>query len=284
MIAGGERRRSDRLWMTVPLRAESTDSTGRRVEYVCPATGLNRYGAQIELPRHLEKGQTICLRSPIDHHEAHFRVVGPIGSTTGKKTLAYGVECIDTADNLWGIRFPTPSESEGVDVDVKVLLECGICRTVALVPLTVSEVEPLRTIGTVGVLCQKCGVVTLWRYAEMRVPRNSAGEAAQGPDQGRSRGTSAVLQPIARVHRRVYLQSPLEVRDAKGSLDVIRTENTSKSGLSFTSDRNYSPGEVVWVAFRPDEVTQKTELAARIVRVQAVEGADRKIYGAMFES
>jgi len=274
-----ERRRSGRLWMTIPLRMEGLNSGGRTMEYEGRAISLNRYGARIQILRPLDKGQAVRVKSPMGRYQVEFRVVEPIASTA-EKGGEYGMECLDENNNFWGIEFP---KSDG-PADARVLLECGICHNVALLPLTLSEVEALRSIGMVGLPCQTCVTVTPWRYAELRVPSHRAGVASRSPAEGRSDWLSSVMEPIERGHRRVYMQLPIGIRDASGNAEITRTENISKCGFCFASERKYLPGEIVMAVFPIDSIAMKTQLPVRIVREQAIEGSDRKFYGATFEA
>jgi len=277
-----ERRRSDRLWLTVPLNLEGADANGQTVEHNGRATSLSRHGARIQYSVPLKVGQSIRLKSPATRHEAEFRVVELI-SPPGDKDGEYGVECLDDNENFWGIEFPLLPEGERADA--KALLECRICRTLALLPLTLTEVEALRSIGKVGKHCQNCTTETPWCYAEGRVPPTHVIEqAARNSSMGESSWMTSVMGPIGRGHRRIIMQVPLGVRDSRGSAEVTRTENISKCGFCFTSDKRYRLGEVVMSVFPLDPVTRKTELAARIVREQSIKGSDRKFYGAAFEA
>jgi hypothetical protein len=283
MIADtAERRRSDRLWLTVPLNLEGVDTTGQTVEHKGRATSLSRHGARIQYSLPLKVGQTIRVKSPVTHHEAEFRVVELI-SPPGDKDGEYGVECLDDNENFWGIDFPILCDGERADA--KALLECRICRTLALLPLTLTEVEALRSIGKVGKHCQNCTTETPWCYAEGRVPPTHVIEqAARNSSIGESSWMTSVMGPIGRGHRRIIMQVPLGVRDSRGSAEVTRTENISKCGFCFTSDKRYRLGEVIMSVFPLDPVTRKTELAARIVREQSIEGSGRRFYGATFEA
>jgi PilZ domain len=280
--ATAERRRSDRLWLTIPLRFEDVDSKGETVELDGRAVSLSRHGARIQLHRTLDKGQEIRVKSPFGHREAGFRVVQPI-VPPGEKDGEYGVECVDENENFWGIEFPT--REEGEKADAKALLECRMCHGLALLPLTLTEVEALRSIGKVGKLCQTCGVDTPWRYAEGRVPPTQLTEAVlNAMEEEDPNWISTFMDPAGRSHRRIIMQVPLGVRDSRGSAEITRTENISKSGFCFTSDKRYLAGEIVMSVFPLDPVTKRTELPARIVRELAIEGSGRKFYGATFES
>src|SRR5579862_4989611 len=274
----GERRRSDRLWLTVPLRFESVYSNGVSVELDGRALSLSRYGARIQYPLPLGKGQAVMVRSPIGRHEAEFRVVEPIVSSK-EKDGEYGVECVDENENFWGIDFPT--RVEGEQADAKALLECRVCHNMALVPLNLAEVEALRSNGKVGMSCTHCKTETPWSYAEVRVRVKPLNKDTQAEP---TNWIASSLPPLERGHRRVYMQVPLGLRDSRGSAEVTKTENISKCGFCFASEKKYLTGEIVMSVFPLDPVSQKTELPARIVREQNIEGSGRRFYGATFES
>ena len=279
MTSAAERRRSARLWMTIPLRVEGVDSSDRTRAYEGRAIGLNRYGARIQISQPLDKGQAIRLRSPMGCYDADFRVVGLIGEA-GEKGGDYGMECLDQKDNFWGILFPV---SDGA-ADARVLLECGICHSMALPPLTLAEVEALRAIGMVGAPCQNCVTVSPWKYAEWRMPPHRAAELEGSPAHGWPGGINTATGPLVRGHRRVYMQLPIGIRDGRGNVEMTRTENISKCGFCFVTERKYLRGEIVMGVFPLDSIAMKTELPVRIVREQAIEGSGRKFYGATFEA
>jgi len=273
-----DRRRSDRLLMTIPLRVEWLDAEGHAVEQAARAISLNRYGARIRMPKALDCGQAVRLMSPIGHFRADFKVVDHISPAEGEDH-EYGVECLNDNENFWAIEFP---DSNRVDAeDAHVLLECRMCHSIALLPLTLTEVATLRSMGLVARPCQTCLKDTPWRYAAVRVPPNRM-EDGKSIERG-SNWLTANMEFIERGHQRVLMQLPLGVRDWQGGVDVTRTENTSESGFCFTSEKRYLPGEIVSVLFPFDAATQSPEIPARIVREEVIEGSNRRIFGATFE-
>jgi hypothetical protein len=162
-----ERRRSDRLWLTIPVRVRCFDSNGEAVEIKGWVTCLNRFGGRIEVPRELDCSRPIRLRKPIGNFEVEFRVVEPI-NIRGDWGCVYGVECLDEKLNFWDIEFrPFEADAESA----KALLDCGMCHTVALMPLEMPEIKRLRTDGKTPKYCAKCSSVTYWWYAERGVSR-----------------------------------------------------------------------------------------------------------------
>jgi PilZ domain len=277
--ATADRRRSDRLWLTIPLRVEGLDSKGQSVEYPGRAINLNRHGGRIQVPQELDRNHSIRLRSPIGRFESEFRVVETLADPGGNG-LECGVECLNQEDNFWGIEFPSNEMTNAPEA--KVLLECRTCHTIALVPLAFLEIVTLSTISMVGLECTKCSALTFWRYAEIRVPMNREPAGAPSAMERRSNWIASLSETIERGHRRVYVQMQLGIRDCKGKSDVVRTENISECGFCFSAERQYSQGEIVTAAFPISSVTHFTQMPARIVREQVMEGSLSKMYGATF--
>ena len=281
MVTVDERRRSDRLWLTIPLRVEGVDSGDHAFEYSGHARTLSRHGARIHIPRLLDEGQIVRLKSPMGHFESEFIVVN-CAATAGDDGGEYGLECVDENENFWGIEFPSIGES--MIAEASGLLECRICHKLALLALTLSEVEALRTIGLVGKFCHNCMAISPWRYAEVRVPISRVSRPP-APDAGDPRAPWFVTaaESVERGHRRAYMQLPLSIRDSQGAVEASRTENVSRCGFCFLSERKYLAGEIVTVGWPLDSATQHIDLAARIVREEDIEGSRHKLYGATFE-
>ncbi|HLY60585.1 MAG TPA: PilZ domain-containing protein [Terriglobia bacterium] len=276
----GERRRSDRLWVTFPLRVGGLDSHGQTVEYPGRAVNLNRHGGRIQIAQEIDPGQSIRVRSPIGRFEAEFRVVDTIASHRGQGCEC-GVERLNDEEDFWGIEFPSRGDEA---LDAKVLLECDTCHRISLVPLAFMEIETLRMIGMVGLDCPKCSEVTFWRYAEIRVPSNRESGHGQSLIEGQANWIKAISSSVDRGHPRVYMQMPLAIRDYKGISDMVRTENISECGLYFSTEKTYSRGEIVTAAFPLASITQLSHLPARIVREWVMEGSPSRFYGATFEA
>ena len=280
MSSQDERRRSERLWITLPLYVEGTDPTGQPFGCAGRVVNLSRHGARIQIPQTIMQEDLVRLSSLDGNVQADFRVVGvvaPNGSTP-----EYGLELVDHAQDFWQIEFPPPENPESEKS--KVLLECKKCNTIALLPLTLSEVQAVRSMGWVGKLCPTCTKVSLWSYAKIGINQDQQPSQSQEPEQSPSSWISTAVDATGRNHRRVYVIMPLEVLDARGNLEATRTENISKCGFCFASDKDYQLGETITVIFEnaEDSVSRKTELPATIVREQAILGTHRKLYGASY--
>jgi PilZ domain len=262
-----EKRRSDRLGVKIHVRVEGIDPNGEIVEYEGSAAGLNRHGARIKIPWPLDCGYPVRVRTTQDKsRQGEFRLV-PINSPRGD-VGDYGIECLDGKENFWGIEFP---ESAGHDKkDARVLLECAVCHSMALFSLSLLEIDALRTIGMVAKPCRTCHAESPYQYADLISL------------EGKSNWMASAAKAMDRTHPRIYMQLPVEVRNARGEVEKTQTENISKSGFCFSSEKKFYRGERVWAIFPFDPVTRKTELGARIIRARSIAGSHRKFYGARF--
>jgi hypothetical protein len=77
-----EKRRSDRVKLTVPLRVHAKDEMGRTFQTDARTIILSRHGALIKVSRPLRFGQVVELVNAIGHRGAFFRVVGPVSPPT----------------------------------------------------------------------------------------------------------------------------------------------------------------------------------------------------------
>jgi hypothetical protein len=273
-----ERRRSDRLLLTIPLRVEGTDARGREFESEARTIIINRHGARIQLKHLLKAGQVVCLVNLVNQRIADFRVVGPTEPYSDKGG-EYAVATLSPELNIWGIQFPPPSESEVTTP--KALVECRTCHTVALQRLLMVEVEVLESAGIFSRMCEKCGQPTPWGQAEQQL-------AMEGPPSEEemfreARGGAAAGEANRRQHRRVSLQLPILVRDYYGGAEITKSENVSKGGFCFASEKTYQLGEAVMVICPYDPAAQHIEVRSKIVRKRQIEGINKKIYGVRYE-
>ena len=135
---GPEKRRSDRLMITLPLVVEGKDSKGQSFDHKARTITINRHGARITTPHPLRAGQTITVTNLAAHKRARFRVVGPIAPATYRGG-EWGIECADLNENIWGIQFPpAPADEKHPS---KALLECRDCGTTALLRVSLVQVE-----------------------------------------------------------------------------------------------------------------------------------------------
>jgi PilZ domain-containing protein len=271
-----EKRRSDRLMLTVPLRVHGRDPQGKEFVEEARTVTLNRHGACIQLSRPLVPGQTVKLNNLVSRREAPFRVIGPVSPRTDKGG-EWGVECVDNKLDIWGIQFPPATKDEA---DSAALLECRNCHGIAVMHLSLVEVEVLETSGLLAKHCASCKKTTPWGYAEKQVAMGAPpGEAAMLAEAG-----NAASGKEQRRHRRVSLQLPVLVRDYYGGVEITKSENVSKGGFCFISEKNHLIGEGVLVACPYSASEHSIEVRAKIVRLTEVHGTKQKIYGVRYET
>jgi hypothetical protein len=270
-----EKRRSDRLMLTVPLRVHGRNPKGEDFTEEARTVTLNRHGARIQISRPLIAGQTIRINNLVSRREAAFRVVGPVSPRT-EKGGEWGVECVDHQLNIWGIQFPPVASDED---DSTALMECRSCHNIAVLHLSLVEVEVLETSGLLSKPCESCNKTTTWGYAERQVAMGAPpGEAAMLTEADRA--ASGAEQ---RRHRRVSLQLPVLVRDYYGGVEITKSQNVSKGGFCFTSEKDHLVGEGVLVACPYSASEHSIEVRAKIVRRTDVRGTKQRVYGVRYE-
>jgi len=274
-MGGVERRRTDRLLLTIPLRVEGADARGREFEAEGRTAVVNRHGARIQLKQLLQPGQTIRVVNLVNQHMADFRVIGPTAPFS-EKGGEWGVEAVQTGLDIWGIQFPPAAEG----TTPRALLECRQCHKAALVHLSLVEVEVLEKAGIFSRVCEGCGRPTPWGYAEKQMATMAPpGEAAMLAEAQ----AQATAGADRRQHRRVSLQLPVLVRDFYGGAEINKSENVSKTGFCFASEKTYQMGEAVVVVCPYDAARQKIEVRARIVRILDILGTRRRLYGVRYD-
>jgi hypothetical protein len=126
-----------------------------------------------------------------------------------------------------------------------------------------------------------CKEVTPWGYAEKVTgfePR--PGEVKPAPRELRAPAGKGAEQ---RRHRRLSLQLPVLIRDYYGGIEITKSENISKGGFCFVSEKDYPVGGGVLVVCPYNPTSQNIDVRAKIVRQRSIEGSKRKVYGVRYE-
>lgn len=272
-------RRSDRLMLTVPLTVQGKDEQGFPYQDTARTSVLNRHGARIQIGRRLTSGQIVRVVNMLNRRAADFRIIGPVApfSEAGGE---FGVECVEREANIWGIQFPPLREGE--TAESKALLECRQCHTVTLVPLSLVEVEVLETSGILTKQCEHCKTFTRFGYAEKQIGMGTPGDATAVAEVQAE--VEAVATNERRRHRRIALQLPVRIRDYQGGIEITKSENISKGGFCFTTEKDYQVGEGLLVVCPYNEAGQSIEVRGRVVRRRAIPGSNRKIYGVSYDT
>lgn len=270
-----EKRRSDRLMLTVPLWVMGAYPKNYPFIEDARTIRLNRDGALIRIFRPLMTGQTVLVVNLATQRDAEFRVVGPIAPFT-ERGGEYGIECLKQGVNIWDIDFPAATKSQ-LDA-AKAILECRGCHTVELKHLSLIEVEVLGGVGLVSKSCARCRGERSWGHLEKKLAMEIP------PDDAKAILETQPTSAERRQEHRIALQVPVLVRNFSGEAEITLTENASKGGFCFTSLKDYQLGEGVVAVCPYTAGGSNPEVRARVVRREEIEGARWKVYGVHFEA
>jgi hypothetical protein len=154
-------RRTGRIPREIPILLIGSDLDGRVFSEPTTTVLLSLHGAGL-LSRHkLSPEQELILRWTEKNKEAEIRVVGHLGSESGRHT--YGVAFFDAHLNFWEIDFPPVSALE-MELG-RISLVCSSCKTVEKIDDTSLEADVCATNAGVVRDCKRCGTSTLWKPA-----------------------------------------------------------------------------------------------------------------------
>lgn len=254
MDAAATRRRSDRVSLTLLLETSGKDAQGNEFKEASRTLLINRGGAVIVLERDLAPNQEIHLRRQAAH-EAHrkgrARVVGQFGRQ--KDGYLYGVEILDSENDLWGIEFPPIADS--VEAVARMLLECSYCRGREVAYLNELELRGFETNRGIARHCKACGVPSIWTQAPHEDEKKLAARAARSKRSTESPGplpANGEQRERSRLRLRTRLTACIRQTGADDELAVC--EDISPIGMCFRSKRRYEAGAPVDVAvpYSPD--------------------------------
>jgi hypothetical protein len=264
---GVGQRRTERLKLSIPIRVMCFG--GRAGEFVEDTHTLivNRDGALIALVHRLEAKDTLRIVNLENFREADFRVVGEIRLESADFS-GWGVECLERDRTLWDIDFPAPLDPGGTTAAA--LLECLTCGKQGLLVLSLVEVDLLQASGTLEKLCDKCGQLSTWSYADVtrrpkQMPPPQAAATPQAPVSPNVGKWNGKIE--RRLFKRIAVKMRALVRDAKGEQEIAKTENLSKGGLAIILKMELSLGNFVTVicpySGGVDEFERKAEVRYR---------------------
>jgi len=201
------RRRSERLLLTIPIRVEGLNPKGQKFTEETRTLAINRHGARIRLNHLVAAGAVIRIVNISSGRQAEFRVAGPtqpISDQGGE----WGVECQDPKGNIWGIDFPPAAAEESL---ASALLSCRRCHGEVLMPISLVEYDVLSTSGLLTRNCENCKEATAWGYSEQQISPGVAGRVAA--PQAESPAGPAGAATKERASNRVSLKLPIRVRN-----------------------------------------------------------------------
>jgi hypothetical protein len=267
-------RRSDRVPVELPIVVTGTDAMGAGFLEQTHTVMVGRHGAKILLIRMLVPDQEINVRCLKTSRESDARVVGQLGSEGAGHY--YGLELLDDDPNLWGIEFPSVSESEAAVG--RVLLECVRCHSQELAYLDEFEVEVLETNQSLSRHCRRCTDTSVWKKS---APREGGELPAQPPPpHAVERVTRRTRND--RKHVRLDLKVDVCVRHPQLGQEVATTVNVSRGGFRFKSSKGYGEGWVIEAALPYSKAGANIFTPARIVYVGESPGEKAYVYGVMY--
>lgn len=278
------RRRTERLFLRYPVQVEGFDSAGRHFEETTHTIVVNRHGGRVLVKALLTPGQTVKITQVVSGRAADFRVVGLAGSP-GADGGEWGVECRDEGTNFWGITFPPMDESAASS---SVLLECDQCHDVALTVFSMVEYDLLENCGWLPRKCNTCRAETNWVYSRnpTRAPEPPVPSEPEAPAPAPLPVAPVPAAPAPTVSSaerrkspRVSLRLPMRVRNSKDVTDLTKSENVSKGGVAFTSDKMFEIQELLHVTCPYNPSGGDMEVPGRVVRREEVAGTGRYLYG-----
>ena len=283
------RRRTERLFLRYPVKVEGFDSSGSQFGETTHTIVVNRHGGRVLVKAALTPGQTVRVTQVVSGRAADFRVVGLAGAS-GPDGGEWGVECRDEGLNFWGITFPPVDDSAASS---SVLLECEQCHEVALIHFSMVEYDLLESSGRLLRQCTTCRAETSWVYSrnptrapEPEPPAPPVPEASSPAPLSVAPAPAEVAPTVSPAERRmslrVSLRLPMRVRNAKDVIDLTKSENLSKGGVAFTSDKLFEIEELLKITCPYNPPGDNIEVEGRVVRRVEVAGTGRYLYGVMY--
>jgi len=236
-----DKRRTDRVDLTIPVEIIGADSVGLQVFRTGTASVINRNGASVQLDYKLVPDQVVIIRNLANSKECDGRIVGLIGQEG--KNFFYGVALLDLSVNLWDMEFAeVPVDQNPL---VRVVLSCKGCNGREIAHLDEIEIRVLETTKTLQRHCNTCRTTTIRTLDVTDVSDPSL----------RAEATSSKADPNAmasfvsrRKHKRVPTTFTACVRQCGPPGEIVVCADISRGGLCFRSKNRYEKGTHIEVA------------------------------------
>jgi hypothetical protein len=255
-------RRTERVKLCIPIRVMCFGGSAGDFMEDTHTLVVNRDGALIALEHKVAPDETLRIINLENFREADFRVVGQT-RLAGAGFSQWGVECLEKERVLWDIDFPPPLGSGGSNAGA--LLECLECSKQTLLVLSLVEVDMLESAGTLQKLCDKCGHLSTWTFADITRRPKDLFIPVQPPVSPRVGTWDGKTE--RRRYRRMAVKMRALVRNSKGEQEIAKTENLSKGGLGVCLKMTLALGEFVTVicpySGSGQEFEQKAEVRYR---------------------
>jgi hypothetical protein len=267
--SGPAQRRTERVKLSIPIRVMCF--AGSAADFVEDTHTLmvNRDGALIALKHRVIPEDTIRIINLENFREGDFRVVGEMRLEIPDYS-GWGVECLERERTLWDIDFPPPLDPAGSNAGA--LLECLGCNKQGLLVLSLIEVDLLESAGMLQRLCQHCGQLSTWTYADLTRRPKDVRVPMQPPVKPQVGKWNGKIE--RRIYKRIGVKLRALIRNARGEEEIAKTENLSKGGLALCLKMTLSLGEFVTVICpytgSGQEFEQKAEVRYRAPHVAGV--------------
>ncbi|MGH9704390.1 MAG: PilZ domain-containing protein [Candidatus Acidiferrales bacterium] len=275
------RRRSDRISLSVPVSLSSYASTDREFKEMGKTLSVSRYGAAVILRKPLNPVQEIRIRSLESGKEAVAQVVGQMGQQLDG--YIYGIAFVDKNVNPWSIEFP-PLTDEDMAVS-RLLLECDACHSREVVHADEHQTEVFQASQSLSRPCRKCDSWTVWRTAKIAEFEESS------PTSNRPAPTSAPAVPTQlkrnrndRKHVRTSMKVMACIRHPGfGENEVTPIVNISRGGFCFSSSKTYLKDASIEVAVPYTEGGANIFVSAKVVWQRDLPKSNRREYGVAYQ-
>lgn len=236
-------RRTERVKLSIPIRVLCFGGSAGDFVEDTHTIMVNRHGALVALKHRVAADEALRIVNLENFREADFRVVGEVRLERPEYS-GWGVECLEKERTLWDIDFPPPLDPGGSQAGA--LLECLGCGRQGLLVLSLVEFDLLESAGSLQRLCDTCGHLSTWSYADVtRRPKQTPPAASQPPVSPKVGKWDGKME--RRRFKRLGVKLRTLVRNCKGEQEIVKTENLSKGGLGLCLKMKLSLGEFVTV-------------------------------------
>jgi hypothetical protein len=259
------RRRSDRILGPVRIRVIGNNASGVSFAEETETISFNQHGARISLTHALLPDDVVMIKNLANQIEEEFRVVGGFQQVFGGRQ-EWGVEALNSASEIWGIKFIAPAEG----IEPKVLIECAACKTAAHGALSSIEYEVLLSSGLITRHCERCGETTRWRPSTQVLTAEVIASSAK----------NVVVEGERRKTKRLKLTMRIRVRTVWGVSEIAQTRDVSKAGLGFLSNQRYQVNDEVYITLPFVDRQVPVETKAKII--WTLEASVGRLYGVCY--
>jgi len=242
-------RRSNRIAREIAILLVGSDMQGKVFSEQTKTVLLSRHGAGIVSQYVLSAEQELILRRLDTDKEAEIRIVGQLGSHGESHT--YGVAFLDEELDLWGVDFPSMTDSEKEASNV--LLQCSSCKAREMVQQSDLESDVYMVNEGIVRSCKRCGSSTIWKRPTedaggepipMETTPREAEERAEPVENLPAASPDPAPEPAAgtenkRKHVRTKVNFKACIRSHAFGDDIVTCEDISRGGLRFKSRKEY---------------------------------------------